>query len=355
MSKELALVRGLPAEYKAARQAMAKLVRVSDARDIRAKAMAMEVYAFQAKDVELVTPATTTRKVAERRIGELIEAQRKAGTLAKPAGGHRPKGRRGFKNPVATLADQGVDKNLAKRARAAAAMSEVKFEAEVRKTIKIAIAAIQHHTEVIKAARAERHEIKRARRKRREKDLAKKIAELPDKKYGVILADPEWRWEAWSEKGLDATSADNHYKTNELEVIKSRDVKSIAAKDCVLFLWATVPMTPHALDVMVAWGFNYVSGFVWVKDKAGTGYWNRNKHELLFIGTRGNIPAPLEGTQWESVINAPRGKHSAKPVAVYELIEHYFPSLPKIELNARAARKGWDSWGNEAPTAEAAE
>jgi hypothetical protein len=28
-----------------------------------------------------------------------------------------------------------------------------------------------------------------------------------------------------------------------------------------------------------------------------------------------------------------------------------FPSLPKIELNARRARLGWDAWGLEAPQA----
>jgi N6-adenosine-specific RNA methylase IME4 len=45
------------------------------------------------------------------------------------------------------------------------------------------------------------------------------------------------------------------------------------------------------------------------------------------------------------VIEAPRGAHSEKPAIFYELIEHYFPNLPKIELNARKRRKGWDSWG----------
>lgn len=67
------------------------------------------------------------------------------------------------------------------------------------------------------------------------------------------------------------------------------------------------------------------------------------------VGTRGNIPAPAPGTQWRSVIEAPRGRHSEKPEKAYELIESYFPNLPKIELNARKARPGWDAWGFEAP------
>ena len=53
-----------------------------------------------------------------------------------------------------------------------------------------------------------------------------------------------------------------------------------------------------------------------------------------------------------SVIEAPRpGPHSKKPEIFYQLIESYYPLTPKIELNARAARLGWDRWGAEAPEA----
>lgn len=116
-------------------------------------------------------------------------------------------------------------------------------------------------------------------------------------------------------------------------------------------------MTPQALEVMAAWGFKYVTNFVWVKDHPGTGYWNRNQHETLFVGTKGNIPCPAPGTQWPSVIIAPVGEHSEKPELSLEMIEAYFPTLPKIELNRRGpARHGWDAWGNEAeqPDAEVA-
>jgi N6-adenosine-specific RNA methylase IME4 len=79
------------------------------------------------------------------------------------------------------------------------------------------------------------------------------------------------------------------------------------------------------------------------------GYWVRSRHELLLIATRGSIPAPAMGTQWSSVIFAPVREHSRKPDEAYDLIEAYFPSLPKIELFGRGkARAGWDIWGNEA-------
>jgi N6-adenosine-specific RNA methylase IME4 len=193
------------------------------------------------------------------------------------------------------------------------------------------------------------HIAKQEARAEREIELAARQTALPQKRYGAILADPEWRFEPWSrETGMDR-APDNHYPTSELTDIKARDVASIAADDCVLFLWATAPMLPQALDVMRAWGFAYKSQAIWVKDRTGTGYWFRNRHEHLLVGTKGNLPAPAPGTQWESVIHAELGEHSEKPVTVYGLIESYFPNLPKIELNARAKREGWDAWGLEAP------
>jgi N6-adenosine-specific RNA methylase IME4 len=193
---------------------------------------------------------------------------------------------------------------------------------------------------------------KQERRATRERELAGKILALPTTRFGLIVADPEWRFEPWSRAtGMDR-AADNHYPTSVTEVIAARDVASITADDCVLYLWATAPMLPQALMVMGAWGFDYRSQVIWSKDRTGTGYWFRNKHEILLVGVRGKIPAPAPGTQFESVITAPVGEHSRKPDAFLAMIERLYPSLPKIELNARRAREGWHSWGWEAPPPE---
>jgi N6-adenosine-specific RNA methylase IME4 len=194
-------------------------------------------------------------------------------------------------------------------------------------------------------------EAKKDHREKRERDLGVKQRALPDKKYGIILADPEWRFETYSaETGMDR-AADNHYPTSDTLSIITRPVATIAADDCVLFLWATVPMLPQALRVMHGWGFEYKSHAIWKKDRQGTGYWFRNLHELLLVGTKGKPPAPAMGTQAVSVFDAPVGEHSAKPEVFLEEIERHFPTLPKIELNRRGpARAGWDAWGNEAST-----
>ena len=204
-------------------------------------------------------------------------------------------------------------------------------------------------------ARAVNNLVKQDTRAERERDLAEKQTALPDRKFGVIVADPEWRFEVYSRAtGLDR-SADNHYPTSALEAIKARDVTSIAADDCVLFLWSPANRVGDAIDVMRGWGFTYVSQIVWGKSVAGTGYWVRDKHEVLLIGRRGKVPAPAMGTQCESLILAPATEHSAKPEIFLEIVEHYFPHMPKIELNRRGEpRKGWFAWGNEAEMDEIA-
>jgi N6-adenosine-specific RNA methylase IME4 len=189
---------------------------------------------------------------------------------------------------------------------------------------------------------------KAERRAQREIELGARIRALPDKRYGVIVADPEWRFEPYSRvTGMDR-AADNHYPTSSTGEIAARPVGQLAAKDCTLFLWATVPMLVDALQVMAVWGFVYKSHIVWHKDKSGTGFWFRNRHELLLLGTCGAPPAPAPGHQWPSAVTAPRGAHSAKPECFLEMIEAYYPTVPKIELNRRGSpRSGWDAWGNE--------
>ncbi len=174
---------------------------------------------------------------------------------------------------------------------------------------------------------------------------------LGSKLYGVIHADPPWRWEPWSrDTGMDR-AVDNHYPTMPLDQIKA--VKVPAAKNCVLFLWAIASMLPEALAVVEAWGFVYQTSDAWKKPRQITGYWARFVHEYLFIATRGDVPAPAPGRQWSSmleplVIEAAAAEHSEKPEAVAEMIEQHFPTTPKLEMFARGpARPGWDAWGNE--------
>jgi N6-adenosine-specific RNA methylase IME4 len=164
--------------------------------------------------------------------------------------------------------------------------------------------------------------------------------------FPVLYADPPWRYDFATDIGRQI---ENHYPTMALDEIKKLEVP--VADDAVLFLWTTSPKLVEGLDVLDAWGFQYVTSMVWVKDRIGMGYYARQQHELLLIGKRGSLPVPDPEDRPSSVIQAPRGEHSAKPDAVYELIERMYPLRERCELFQRRPRDGWAGWGNQAVAA----
>jgi N6-adenosine-specific RNA methylase IME4 len=202
----------------------------------------------------------------------------------------------------------------------------------------------------LEPARMLRQHVKSRRRAEREEELAEDIElaseELGSQLFGVIVADPPWRFEPRSrETGMDR-AADNHYPTMTTEDIEAKQPP--AADDCALFLWATVPMLLEAIDLMGAWGFTYKSNSVWVKPRPGTGYWWRNCHEILLLGIKGSVPAPAPGEQYDSVFQGDLAAHSVKPAAAYEMIEDMFPNAALLEMYGRGPRYGWEVWGAEA-------
>jgi hypothetical protein len=103
--------------------------------------MALKVYAQQANDMTLVKDALEIRVRAERRLGEMMAEQPKAkgGGDRKSEEYHRGLADPSDTEPV-TLGQAGIDKNLAKRARALARKPDAEFEdyiADVRDTLRV--------------------------------------------------------------------------------------------------------------------------------------------------------------------------------------------------------------------------
>jgi N6-adenosine-specific RNA methylase IME4 len=172
---------------------------------------------------------------------------------------------------------------------------------------------------------------------------------LPGGHFDIILADPPWRFKTRSEKGR-SRSPDGplgHYQTMSSQDIAAMPVGALSNRDAVLYLWTTVPFLEISLGVANAWGFAYKSSMVWVKERIGTGYWARNRHEIVLICKRGRFPAPAPAFRPDSVIEGQQRKHSHKPDALQEIIEAAWPNASKIELFARNYRPGWTAWGNQ--------
>jgi N6-adenosine-specific RNA methylase IME4/ParB-like chromosome segregation protein Spo0J len=182
---------------------------------------------------------------------------------------------------------------------------------------------------------------RRVRRARRDATLPA-APPLPEGLFEVIY--PDCPWQMGNPDGPYAP--ENYYPTMPLAEIKALEIPSAA--DAICFLWAVNSLLPEALEVLAAWGFEYKTNFAWVKPSPALGRWHRGRHELLLVGTKGDFPAPEPEDCPESVIEAPRGRHSEKPACVYELLERMYPEASKLELFARGKpRPGWTAWGNE--------
>lgn len=178
------------------------------------------------------------------------------------------------------------------------------------------------------------------------KDIRSILAKLikDGSRWPIALIDPPWEYDHAS---LGSKNRSPPYPTMSVEDLKALPIAEIMTEDAVVFLRSPAPKLDAAIDLLRAWCFEYRTCAVWTKDKAGFGYWFRGQHELLLVGRRGDFPRPRAEDCMPSIIVEPRGQHSAKPEAAYELLETYYPTLSKIELFARKPRKVWASVGDE--------
>ena len=173
---------------------------------------------------------------------------------------------------------------------------------------------------------------------------------FPNKKYQIILADPPW---AYSDKGCNG-AAEAHYTSMKIKDICALPVGDLAAKNCVLFMWATYPMLREALQTIEAWGFTYKSiAFQWLKLNRsnpgffyGLGRWTRGNTEPCLLAVKGK---PTRASNSVSqLIFSPVQHHSKKPDETRDrIIQLMGGASPRIELFARETVDGWDAWGNE--------
>jgi phage N-6-adenine-methyltransferase len=114
-------------QYDAACRALAAAKTTDEVKYIRDRAEAMRAYARQAKNRQLEVDAAEIRIRAERRLGELIQAQKETlGPGGRPITG--ADGEPVIADARPTLADAGIDKKLSSRAQKLAAVPEAKFE-----------------------------------------------------------------------------------------------------------------------------------------------------------------------------------------------------------------------------------
>jgi N6-adenosine-specific RNA methylase IME4 len=330
-----------------ARQALVAATRVSEVKQIRDRAAALQQYARQQQySLAIQNDAAELKLRAERRAGELLHEMEKA----KAAPGNQHTGtvdRSHDATGPRTLAALGITKTQSSRWQLAASLPAVAFESY------IAVTRTRGNelttAEVTRLARA--HQATAAQQARQTQGQARlptgdgfttdlQGLRTQGRTFGCIYVDPPW---PYANQGTRA-STHRHYDTLSLTALCALPVAALAAPQCHLHLWTTNAFLFECPRLLEAWGFTYASCFVWVKPQMGLGNYWRTSHEFLVLGVRGGLTAQHRGLR--SWVEAPRGAHSAKPACIRALVEQCSPG-PYLELFGRYPVSGWLVWGNE--------
>jgi N6-adenosine-specific RNA methylase IME4 len=161
--------------------------------------------------------------------------------------------------------------------------------------------------------------------------------------YRVIVADPAWPYEIRStdpsHRGVTP------YPQMSIAQICAVDVGSIAAPDCILWLWTTNHHMRQAFEVLDAWGFSEKTMLTWAKDRMGLGDWLRGQTEHCVFAIRGKPVVEIKNHT--TLLEAAVRKHSQKPDEFYDLVESHCPAPRYAYLFARTERDNWDCHGDE--------
>jgi N6-adenosine-specific RNA methylase IME4 len=321
--------------YDAACRAIAEAKAVDEAKNIRDKAEAMRAYARQAKNKQLEVDAAEIRFRAERRLGQLMTAAKDAKQIAE---GRPPKnGSGGDPFSRVTLAEAGIDKHLADRARKTAAVPDDEFEGIVggwRDRVQ------KENERVVTNLLA-------AGQRAANKRTARAAVAPPQGKYGTIVIDPPWPMQKIErEVRPNQTGFDDPTMTEEDLVAFGATIGRCAAEHCHLFMWTTQKFLPMALRLLEAWGFRYVLAMVWHKtggfQPVGLPQFNCE----FVVYARSGSPEFVDTKAFNTCFTAERREHSRKPDAFYDLIRRV-TAAGRIDIFSREAREGFDQYGNE--------
>jgi len=187
---------------------------------------------------------------------------------------------------------------------------------------------------------------------------------LPEGTYATIVADPPWpmqkieRTEAgqglWSSMAYADQGRSIGYPTMSVQDIKDLLVavlEKVAPEQAHFYLWTTQKYIKHLFGIIEPAlreqaGFKYVCTLTWDKGGGFTPFFPGFMYSSEFVMFLAKGAQPILAPGTKTVFQAPRGRHSEKPAAFYDLVLQCSPP-PRLELFARRRREGFDVWGDE--------
>lgn len=181
----------------------------------------------------------------------------------------------------------------------------------------------------------------------------KKAKEALEPRYRTIYADPPWFL-----KGMYGEMMKKYFTKRGYEPMTLKQLKQIPVQDLIhpdgahLYLWSSNPLLPDSLELMKAWGFQYLTAITWLKEGPANGKYFRSMTEQCLFGTRSargketNLPLKEVDKviqRGETAFYSPREADLRKPDKMRRMIETVSHG-PFVEIFPREAMEGWDAW-----------
>lgn len=309
----------------AARTMLAEAKTIQETKKILDVAAAAEIYAKrQQLGADAILYATSIKVEALRQLGNMLKETPRAE-------GGRPLETGTQSVPVyspPTLADMGLDKKTSKLAQDIAALPDTEIE-----KVKQGIVTLHQ------AQQESRREVQR----QRVADIAAQPANRVQGLFDVIVIDPPWTMQK-IEREVRPNQVGFDYPVMSLDELKALEIP--CADDCHVWLWTTQKYLPYAFDLLATWDLIYVCTMVWHKPGGFQPvYLPQYNCEFALYAHKGN-PRFVETKAFMTCFDAPRGAHSEKPQAFYDVIRRVTAGR-RLDMFNRRAIDGFEGWGNE--------
>lgn len=150
------------------------------------------------------------------------------------------------------------------------------------------------------------------------------INEIPEKKYRVLYANPDWG-------------------KFSIEKLKSLPVGEMAAENSVLYMWIPNNKIKNGIIVGESWGFTQMDFFVWNNSRPDEKFpYHTKTHQACFIFKKGNCE-PDDGIIHKSVQFEDCGYLPKKPDCIRQTLESQYLEGAKALLFTTTPYNGWDN------------